>query len=213
MSRIKKFIKTTLLGGIGILLPVLLTAFFLTWLFDIITGIISPITKVLVEQERFHQSFADGLVILIIIILCFIVGLVIKTQVGHFIHDTVEKRILKIMPGYTLFRSTIKQFLGQKKSPFSRVALVQPYGNSTLMTGFITDEHPSGYYTVFVPSALNPTTGFIFHIEKENVTLVDVSVEDTMRSIITCGSGSCKLLNQLKGAGEKGLLKECPHVV
>jgi uncharacterized membrane protein len=197
MKRLKKFIKTTILGGVIVLLPVLLTGFLLNWLFNFITGLINPLTKMVVEKAQMQKYVADVLVILIIIAICFIVGLLVSTKLGRFFHRQMEKRILKVMPGYTLFRNTIKQFLGQDKAPVSRVALVQAFGNSTLMTGFVTDQHPDGRYTVFVPSALNPTTGLILHMEKQYVHLVDASVEDTMRSIISCGAGSTQLLKKM----------------
>jgi uncharacterized membrane protein len=197
MKKLKKFIKTTILGGVIVLLPVLLTGFLLNWLFNFITGLINPLTKMVVEKAQMQKYVADVLVILIITAICFMVGLLVRTKLGRFFHRQMEKRILKVMPGYTLFRNTIKQFLGQDKAPVSRVALVQAFGNSTLMTGFVTDEHPDGRYTVFVPSALNPTTGLILHMEKEYVHLVDVSVEDTMRSIISCGAGSTQLLKKM----------------
>ena len=197
MKKIKKFIKTTILGGVVVLLPVLLTSFFLNWLFNFITGLINPLTKMVVEKAQLQKFLADVLVVIIIIAICFIVGLVVRTKFGRFFYRQMEKRILKVMPGYTLFRNTIKQFLGQDKAPASRVALVQAFGNSTLMTGFVTDEHPDGRYTVFVPSALNPTTGLILHMEKQYVHLVDATVEDTMRSIISCGAGSTQLLEKM----------------
>ncbi len=197
MNKLKKFIKTTILGGVVVLLPVLLTGFFLNWLFNFITGLINPLTKMVVEKVQLQKFLADVLVVIIIIAICFIVGLLVRTKLGRFFYRQMEKRILKVMPGYTLFRNTIKQFLGQDKTPASRVALVQAFGNSTLMTGFVTDEHPDGRYTVFVPSALNPTTGLILHMEKQYVHLVDATVEDTMRSIISCGAGSTQLLEKM----------------
>jgi uncharacterized membrane protein len=197
MKKLKKFIKTTILGGVVVLLPVLLTGFLLNWLFNFITGLIHPLTRMVVEKAHMQKYVADVMVILIIIAICFMVGLLVRTKLGGFFYRQIEKRILKVMPGYTLFRNTIKQFLGQDKAPVSRVALVQAFGNSTLMTGFVTDEHPDGRYTVFVPSALNPTTGLILHLEEEYVHLVDVSVEETMRSIISCGAGSTILLEKM----------------
>lgn len=210
MEKLKKFIKTTLLGGIGLLLPIILSVIILRWLFTVITNQIAPMTQILVQKTGINKTFADGMTIAVIIIICFVVGVLGKTGIGGFVHRTLEKRILTIMPGYTLFRSTIRQFLGQKTSPFSRIALVRPYDNDTMMTAFITDEHPGGYYTVFAPSALNPTTGLILHLKKEKVHLVDVSIEDAMRSIITCGTGSCKLLSQVSLRQGAPLGKDCP---
>lgn len=194
MIKIKNFLKATLLGGVMVILPVVLTFFFLRWFINLITGLVNPFTRLLVEQSHIQKNIADFLVIVIIILICFLVGMLIKTRLGIFIHGQVEKRILKIAPGYSLFRETAKQFLGQKRAPFSSVALVRAFENSTMMTAFITDRHPDGSYTVFVPSGLNPTSGLIYHLQKEFVHPVEVSVEATMRSIIGCGSGSGLLI-------------------
>jgi uncharacterized membrane protein len=74
------------------------------------------------------------------------------------------------------------------------VALVQVFGNETPMTAFITDTHDDGRVTVFIPTGPNPTSGLIFHLKKEFVHPVNVTVEETMRSVIGCGAGSTNLL-------------------
>lgn len=173
-----------------VVLPVALTFFFLRWLFNLLTGLIAPLARLVVEKSNVEKLLADVLVILIIVVICFTIGILVKTRLGNFFYRQIEKRILKIAPGYSLFRETIRQFLGQERAPFSSVALVRVFENSTMMTAFITDEHPDGSFTVYVPSGLNPTSGIIYHLQKQYVHLLDVSVEQAMRSIIGCGAGS-----------------------
>lgn len=206
MKRLVKFLRTTFLGGMIILLPVVVTFLFLRWLFDFAIGLIEPLTRMLMEQSKLQKFFADILVVVLILLVCFFIGLIVKTKFGRYIHRVVEDKILEVAPGYSLFKETIKQFLGKDRAPFSQVALVQVFGDSsrTLMTGLVTDESPDqGYYTVYVPSGLNPTTGLIYHVEAKYVFLVDVPVEDAMRSLISCGGGSTDLIGKLKAsAGE-----------
>ena len=194
MKRISGFLKTTLMGGLIVVLPVVLTFFFLRWLFNLVSGLISPLTLLVMAGSHIQKLVADLLVVLIIVAACFLIGLFIKTRLGLFLYQQVEKRILRVAPGYSLFRETIKQFLGQKRRPFSQVALVRVFENSAMMTAFVTDEHPDGSFTVYVPSGLNPTSGLIYHLQKEFVHPVEVSVEETMRSVISCGAGSGSLI-------------------
>jgi len=208
MIRLKQFLKTTFLGGVIVLLPVVVTFLFLRWLYDIAVGMIEPLTRMLMEQSKLQKAFADVLVVLVILLVCFFIGLVVKTRVGRFLFQELEDKILEVAPGYSLFKETIKQILGKDRAPFSRVALVRVFGESsgTLMTGLVTDENPDrGYYTVYVPSGLNPTTGLIYHVEAKYVYLVNVPVEEAMRSVISCGGGSAELLGKLeplvKGSG------------
>jgi uncharacterized membrane protein len=194
MTRFNNFIRTSLIGGFSVILPIALCAFLLKWLFQTVTGIIRPLTLLVIAKSNIQALFADVVVIVIILLACFIVGIVVKTKVGKFIQDSLEEYILKFAPGYSIIKETVMQFLGKKKLPFSSVVLVQAYDNETLMTGFITDLHPDGLCSVFVPTGPNPTTGFIFHLKREFVHPVDVSVEEAIRSVISCGAGSGKLI-------------------
>ena len=112
--------------------------------------------------------------------------------------DTLTKKIgMSLSNLAARFKETVGQFIGNKESPFSSVALAQIFGNETLVSAFITDKHADGSYTVFVPTGPNPTSGNIFHLEAKYVYKIDVSVEDAMRSIISCGAGSAKLLEAM----------------
>ncbi|MCF8069897.1 MAG: DUF502 domain-containing protein [Desulfobacterales bacterium] len=195
MDRLKNFIKTAIIGGIGIILPVALTLFIFKWIYNLIRGIVRPLTRMVMERSQIQEFMAIVLVILIILFICFVIGVIVKTKMGRFFHESLEDSILKIAPGYTLIKETVMQFLGKKKMPFSSVALVRVFENDTLMTAFVTDTHDDGSYTVFVPTGPNPTSGVIYHLKNENVHPVSISIEETMRSIISCGAGSSSLIN------------------
>jgi uncharacterized membrane protein len=196
MKKFKAFVMTTILGGIVVILPAAILLFIFQWLFGMVLNGIRPMTETLVKESNFGVALATIIVLGVIVGTCFLLGLLIKTKLGKLIHKTIEKAILHRFPGYTLLRETVEQLLGGKKSPFSTVALARIYGNDTLVTSFVTDHHENGMFTVFVPTGPNPTSGNIYHLESQFVHIVDVSVESTMRSIISCGAGSTKLIEE-----------------
>ena len=198
MDKIKSFIMTSLLGGVIVILPVAILVAVFGWVFSFTTNLIQPFTDLVVANSDLKEIIADTLVLFVIFVVCFFVGLIVRTRFGKFIYHMIENHLLKIAPGYTLIKETVLQILGNKKSPFSSVALVQIFGNDTLVTSFITDEHSDGSFTVFVPTGPNPTSGNIYHLKGEYVHPVDVSVEDAMRSIISCGAGSTQLVESYK---------------
>ena len=95
---------------------------------------------------------------------------------------------------YNIIKETVQQFSGQKEMPFRKVVLVDPFNTGAKMTGFITDE-TDGIYTVFVPTAPNPTNGFVFHMPANQVELLNVETDKALRSIIAIGVGSQDVLN------------------
>lgn len=198
MKRISAFFKTSLLGGTVVILPVAILAFVFVWVFNLITNIIQPLTNVVLVRSQVPEISADILVIVIIIMACFIIGVFVKTRLGELVLGILENRILKIAPGYSMIKETVAQLLGRKESPFSKVALARIFQNDTLVSAFITDNHPDGSYTIFVPTGPNPTSGNIYHLKGEYVHPVKVSVEYTMRSIISCGAGSTKLIEEYR---------------
>jgi len=193
MERLKRFFLTSLLGGVLVILPVAILIYAFAWVFKLITGIIHPLTSVLVARDM-EEIVATILVLAIILATCFTVGAFVRTRAGAFVFHLLESHLLKAAPGYSLVKDIVLAFLGGKKSPFSTVALVQLFDSDTLTTAFVVDEHANGSYTVFAPTGPNPTTGLIYHVKGEHVHKLDVAVEDAMRATISCGAGSSKLI-------------------
>ncbi|WP_372845787.1 DUF502 domain-containing protein [Pontiella sp.] len=202
LARTKIFFKTTLLGGVIVILPTIILGFAFKWLFGMVGNGIKPLTDLVVNTmtlpDRFDQPIATAIVLSVIVLGCFFVGLLVRTRMGQWIYHSFENSVLSKAPGYKMVKETVNQFLGKKESPFSSVALVQVFENDMMMTGFITDRHDNGMVTVFVPTGPNPTSGFIYHLKAEFVHPVEVSVEDAMRSVISCGAGSEKLIRALQ---------------
>jgi len=193
MEKLKSFLKTSIIGGVVVILPMFIFIMVFKWLFGWVTDIIQPLTNLIVIQSHMSEIIADALVIAVILISCFIIGIVVKTRIGKFVHEKLEYRILKIAPGYGTIKEIVMQLIG-KKFPFSSVAVARIFENDTLVTAFVTDSHADGSYTIFVPTAPNPTSGFIYHVKGEFVQHVDIPIEEAMRTVITCGAGSKSII-------------------
>ena len=195
MNKIKNFFVTSLLGGVTVILPVAILAAVLAWIYGFVTNLIQPLTDLLVANSDFKEMVAAAIVIALILTTCFCVGVMVRTGFGKWVYRLIENTLLIKMPGYKLIKETIIQIFGNQSTPFSSVALVQIFGNETLVTAFVTEKHANGSFSVFVPTGPNPTSGNIYHLKAKYVHEIDVPVEDAMRSIISCGAGSASLLD------------------
>jgi len=197
MDKLKSFLKTSLLGGVVVILPIAIVISVTLWLFNLISGLIEPLTRLLIKDSQLNEYIAEITVIALILAACFFVGVLVRTRLGGFLYRLIEHRILKLAPGYSMVKETVTQVFGRKsESPFSSVALAQIFCNETLVTCFITDKHDDGMYTLFVPTGPNPTSGLIYHLNEKYVHPVDIPVQEAMRSIISCGAGTAKLLRE-----------------
>lgn len=206
MQRLKSFVALTLLGGLTVVLPIAILMLIFQWLFALITDFIQPLSNLLTDRAQLRGVMADVLVLLILLALCFSVGLFVKTSVGGWLHRWMDRALSRFAPGYQTIRDIVVQFVGgpEENSLFKgQVALVKLYGadSELQVTGIVTARFEQGY-TVFVPTAPMPTSGMVYHVPEHFVSLLpDVTVEQAMRTVIACGAGSQELL-ALQRAGQ-----------
>jgi uncharacterized membrane protein len=199
MDKIKAAIKTSLVGGLVVILPVAILAFVFRWIFKVITDAIQPLTDRAVAIYGVPEIAGDLIVVTLIVLCCFLVGFIVKTSVGRYMHRVFDDRLQQIAPGYRMIKEVVVQIFGNKEnSPFSngQVARVRLFGPDcpTEVTALVTDKGDNGIYTVFMPTGPNPTSGNIYHVEESQVTLCpDIKLDSAMRTVIACGAGSASI--------------------
>ena len=196
MKKIKYFLKTTLFGGLLVIMPLIVSLLLIRWIFNFLLDAIEPITLVIIRTAKLNYVFSASISIAVILIISFAIGLFVKTQLGIFSYKYFEDNFLKRIPFYKIIKETIIQLFGTKKSLFRGVALVDLFGNGNLVTAFITDEHNNGMVTVFVPSGPAPTAGFVYHIKPENITKITYPLDHAMRTIVSLGVGSKNIIEK-----------------
>jgi uncharacterized membrane protein len=203
----KDFAKKTLLGGLVILLPVALLVMGFRGLLKLVTDLIQPLTNLVTKVIGMPEIFADILVLIGMAGLCFCVGWLVTTAGGAWFHNKFDGRLSRYAPGYQMIKDIIDQFFGDSsKSPFAngQVAMVKLFGKDcpTEVTAIVTSKHENGNFTIFMPTGPNPTSGNIYHVTPDIVTLYpDISVSSAMRTIIACGAGTGDLLSHSSGVG------------
>ncbi len=196
MSRLKRFFITTLIGGVVVLLPITILVIVINFLIGLISNWLKPLSELLAGTIKLNHFFLDLIALVIVILFCFLVGLFIRTQIGKTSFAYIESTFLNLIPFYSTVKDIVQQFTGNKKTPFKQVVMADVFNSGALMTGFVTDDHENGMYTIFVPTAPNPTNGFVFHVHKDQIRFIKKDAQEAMRSVIGMGAGSAKLFEE-----------------
>ncbi|KAB2837535.1 MAG: hypothetical protein F9K45_12640, partial [Melioribacteraceae bacterium] len=69
MEKIKEFFKTTILGGLLIILPIYILILVFKWFFEFVIDNIRPIVSILVETVRLHEFIASIIAIIVTLLL------------------------------------------------------------------------------------------------------------------------------------------------
>ena len=205
MKAIQNFFRTTVLGGVLAVLPLVLVIVLFRWLILKVADVLKPLVSLFYTERKIEEVFLYIISFIAIILVFFLIGLIVRTRIGIFMKITLEKRYLMKLPAYKTARDLVMQFTGKNRSFFSAVVVADVFNTGTLMTGFVTDR-TDAYISVFVPTGPNPTSGNIFHVKKELVYETNTPVDEAMKTIISCGSGSSPLLQiaQMKMKEQSG---------
>ena len=194
--------KKYILTGIISIIPVYITYWIIEQIFLIVSipgkNIISYFTSLFNFNNTINIQFITIteyiLGFILTIMFLFFFGLIISNVIGKKIYSLFES-LLNSIPVVNKVYNSIKQIIStisiDSKKSFKKVVMIQyprkGLWTIAMVTGESTNKNKKEFYTLFVPSTPNPTTGYMIIISKEDVVNTDLSVEDATKVILSGG--------------------------
>jgi len=192
MKGLAELTKTTLIGGLLVVLPIYLSILLLAKTLAGILALLSPVTATIPAGAQFRQIFA----LMIVLAVCLIAGLVVRTGAGLRAKNALERSVLAKIPGYSLVRGLAERLGGDAGEGSFQPALVEL--EDALSPGFIIEELEDDRYTVLVPSVPTPAAGSLFILPRERVHPLDVPFTQAVKVISKWGAGAGELARGVK---------------
>jgi len=184
-----KKIERWFLSGIAVVLPVAVTVFVLIWLFNLLDGILRNLI------DRIFGINIPGLGLFALLVIIFLIGMFTSNFVGRKITGWFEKIIGKIpliKSVYNPVRKIISGLSSEKTESFQKVVLVEFPQKGRKSIGFITNSNFSidekDNISVFVPTTPNPTNGFLIIVDRKDVEVLDMTVNEGLNAVVSIGS-------------------------
>src|SRR5687768_13326417 len=130
-----EFIKTTLLSGLLVILPLGLVAVVVLKIVDMIEPLVMPLIELLPHHFRFPTLIAT----LLLFAVCLVAGLLAQTRAGRVAGTSLESAILNRIPGYSMVRSITRRIGNLEESEKYAPALVEI--EDALVPAFVVEEH------------------------------------------------------------------------
>jgi uncharacterized membrane protein len=184
MKALVEFLKTTLIGGLLIVVPVYLTVLLLTKALKGMVALLGPIVALLPERVHHLRQF---IAIALVVLVWFMLGLIARTGVGRRVIDVFERRVLERMPGFAMLRSVVRRVSGTAEDAQFQPVLVQT-DEETLTPGFIVEELDGDRLVVLVPSVPTPAAGSLYILPRKRVHWVDAPVTEAIGVITRWGA-------------------------
>ncbi|WJS96098.1 DUF502 domain-containing protein [Flavobacterium johnsoniae] len=192
MKSIFKIIKATFLGGILFLAPLVVLLVILEKGYGIIQKVTLPLVNNLPKVKVLGLALQELIGILIIIVICFLAGLLARTAKARELIQKLEDGILSFVPGYSFMKSMNENIMGIESKDDLKVILVPT--DAGLQFAFLIEQIDENNFTVFVPDAPNPWSGSVVFVEKKDIKEIDMTQKQALACIRKLGFGSKELL-------------------
>ena len=192
MRNLITFLKTTIIGGLIVIIPLAIIVFVVGDTVASLVTVTKPLTADLPFGTFANAVIALLLVTAIIIAVCFTAGFLLSTLWGKAIKNWLEKSLFERIPMYTTLRGLTQKFAGIESAEFP-VVEADLYHSDNRVLGVLVDNLPDGRQVIYVPLSPIVTVGQLHILPKERVTETDLSMSETIGCLSQMGLEAKKL--------------------
>ena len=191
ISKIFKKISYNFFKGILISVPVIIT-FYIAW------GLIKFFDKQASPLLGTFPYELPGFGLIIVFVFFSLIGFLTTGLFGRIFSSSIEKILSKI-PVLRNIYSGLKQLfetiLSKKSNSFREVILLEYPRKGIWAMGFLTGDTKGEVnrktkdqmVNIFLPTTPNPTSGFLLFVPKKDILVLNMTVEEGIKMIISAG--------------------------
>jgi uncharacterized membrane protein len=185
-----KALRNYFLSGVLIIVPLIITYLVLRFLFLGLDGLLSPLINKLIGFNF------PGTGLLATLILIFLAGLFASSLIFSRLVSYAESLFNKIPVIRTVYgpaKQLVESLTVADKKAFKQVVLIQFPRKETYTLGFVSKRvqiNNQSLLAVFVPSTPAPFTGGTLLFKEEEVTFLDITVEEGIEFFVSAGIAS-----------------------
>ena len=188
------------LTGLIIVGPVAITIYVVWWFINLVDGWVKPLIPQSYLPDNFLPFHIPGVGLVVGILALMLVGALAANLFGRTIVSYGEMMLdrMPVVRGvYRLLKQIFTTIFSKSGTGFKRVGLIEFPRRGLYAVVFVSGEPPAEVkdklgngeklMTVFMPNAPNPTTGFVLFMPAKDVTVLDMSIDDGAKLVISAG--------------------------
>jgi len=191
-------VKTSLVAGVALIAPLLVTLIAFQLVFGWIRGFLTPIIESigLLSLVGNIDIVAEALALAILVVAIAGLGYLAQRSAGAYVFGVVD-RVIGLVPILSVVYNGVRQVsdaLTRQESRFESVVLVEYPREGLYSFGFVTAEtsdHASppdeDTYNVYLPGSPNPTQGHLVFVPEDEFYPIDIKVSRAIRLLVTTG--------------------------
>ena len=191
MKAIAQFVRTTVLGGLFFLAPIVVLIVILAKAFDYAKSGLNAVVVHIPSASDLTAGAATVLAVALVALVCFLAGLVAHTVTAQRVVDALELSVLSKIPAYDYLKQESASALGVAEIAALPVVFVPMEGGWQL--GVQIEALSGDLVSIFVPGAPNPHSGSVFFFSMDNVRPAGIKLVAALNCLRRCGAGASAL--------------------
>lgn len=194
-----QFLKTTVIGGILFLVPVIFFIAVIGKALEITDEMATPLAAVLPVDSIGGLAVVRILAIVILVLICFVAGLAASTVIAKKLVGALEANVLSKLPAYELLKSKSQSILSPEDIE-EMIPVVARFDDSW-QVAFEIERIEGGKVVIFVPGAPDPWSGKVSVVTADRITPLHLTIPDVAKMARRLGRGANEALrDRLPGA-------------
>lgn len=187
MSGLFRAIRANVFYGAVALIPFAALMLVAYQLYGFWQSVLSPLSRFLGFDTLDSQLMAVLLSTVGLLVICFVLGAIIRTRFGTWTFEKLEDRILRNIPGYGIIAQLLRGFADDRHAYPAAMVTLTPGGAA--MLAFVMEDTGQSHVTVFVPSAPMMTVGQIYHVARNEIELLPGTSIEAANAVSQWGVG------------------------
>ena len=188
----RKFIRTTLIGGILFLIPLVMVVVVFGKAFQILKIVATPLGKLIPIESVAGFALVEVLTAVVMLLCCLMAGLVARSSWGRNVYGKIDTILLQLIPGYSWVKGVTGEISDEEAEDTFKPVLVRL--DDQYQLGFEVDRAAEGLVAVYLPSAPDPRSGTLSYVTADRTQPVDVGFKAINMTCKKLGRGSGAML-------------------
>ncbi|MEQ8303119.1 MAG: hypothetical protein RIB47_06990 [Cyclobacteriaceae bacterium] len=185
----KTFIKKTIIGGLLFLIPISVVIVLLHKVFGFMLRIADLLYGIVPIENILGIGTANIIAILLILLICFLFGLLASNKNIAGFKNTLETNVLMKIPGY-LFIKAYTEGLEDDKRGRNELEPILVIFDDNAQLGFLIEENKKGLSSVFMPGSPNPWSGNVVYVEMDRIKQLKITTHEAIKHLQQVGKNS-----------------------
>jgi uncharacterized membrane protein len=186
------FVRTTLVGGVLYLVPVIVLLAILGKAMELAHGISAPTARMIESAGLGRILTPQVAAVLLLVLFCFGAGLFARSAVAKRFGTFLDTKVLVYVPGYSLFKSMGESLVGVEPAGVRNLVMVSI--EDAWQLAVVVDELEDGHMAVYVPDVPEGRSGALYFMTPDRVRPLTIPLQSAMLVLRRMGTGSRELL-------------------